>query len=66
MSAKIKKRETIQSLDTLTHWLNNSSFDYSYDDFKLLLDEIDMSYKAYLFELRKIKDLEQIKDNQNG
>ena len=37
MSAKIKKRETIQSLDTLTHWLNNSSFDYSYDDFKLLL-----------------------------
>ena len=56
MSAKIKKREAIKSLEALTHWLYNSDFDYSYEDFKLLIDDIDLSYKCYLFEIKKLNN----------
>ncbi len=66
MSAKIKKREAIKSLEALTHWLYNSDFDYSYEDFKLLIDDIDLSYKCYLFEIKKAKQLKEIRDERNG
>tara|TARA_R110000765_G_scaffold381342_1_gene472592 strand:- start:60 stop:257 length:198 start_codon:yes stop_codon:yes gene_type:complete len=64
MSPKEKKREVIKNLDALSYWLNNSSFIYDYEDFKELLEEIDSSYKHFLFEIKKSEQLKELKNTK--
>jgi len=64
MSSKERKREVTKNLDALSYWLNNSNFIYDYQDFKELLEEIDSSYKDFLFEIKKSEQLKELKNTK--
>ena len=64
MSSKERKREVTKNLDALSYWLNNSNFIYDYQDFKELLEEIDSSYKHFLFQIKKSEQLKELKNTK--
>tara|TARA_Y100001968_G_scaffold313770_1_gene338331 strand:- start:1491 stop:1637 length:147 start_codon:yes stop_codon:yes gene_type:complete len=42
------KERAIETLESLTHWLKTSRFDYDIEDLKFLLSIVVKDYKKYL------------------
>ena len=52
MRAKDHKRKAADLLETLSHWIKHSKFDYNVQDLETLLDEVKDRYTDYI-ELKK-------------
>ena len=51
------KETAIETLESITHWMKTSSFDYDLKDLNLEFAMILQDYKMYLSELKKIQEI---------